>query len=191
MSRSQLYHEAKTLGWTTTWNKSRSAELRQYIDKVKAKDKAEVKSRYYENKKKKIKKKIRKHYKDEKFTYITNPDTRYTEILINDVSRITLLPDSTWNEIKRHINKKLAGQRDGFGDCVICCEEITQNVTCTKCSGNYCADCYINLFRYGEGIVTCPHCRYSFGRILPNFMIEIGVESIKRKLGKEIRFTVT
>src|SRR5210317_1723729 len=99
MSRSELYHEAKVLGWTTIWNKSKSTDLRQYIDEVR-KEKTteeiqrvvadsvesvtyyatEVKNRYYENKKKKIKKKIRKRYKNEKFTFTTNPVTGYTEI---------------------------------------------------------------------------------------------------------------
>ena len=43
--------------------------------------------------------------------------------------------------------------------------------------------CYINLFKHGKGIMTCPHCRYSWGVETPEYMIELCVDEIKHKLG--------
>jgi len=126
-----------------------------------------------------IKTLILKEYIGATFNFIRNSDTLYIEVIINNNSKISLLPNSTWNEIKRHIDKKIIGFS---GDCIICCEKIQKNVTCPKCSNNYCGECYINLFKHGKGIITCPHCRYSFGEKKPEHMMEMYVDEIKLKL---------
>ena len=35
----------------------------------------------------------------------------------------------------------------------------------------------------GKGIITCPHCRYSFGTRMSDYMVEAGVNEIKMRLG--------
>tara|TARA_B100000768_G_C11266305_1_gene371248 strand:- start:1351 stop:1797 length:447 start_codon:yes stop_codon:yes gene_type:complete len=115
------------------------------------------------------------------FEFIINPDTLYIEVMINDNSKISLLPNNTWGEVKRHIDKKIIGFT---GDCIICCEKMENAVSCAKCSNNFCGKCYIELFKLGKGIITCPHCRYSFGEKIPEYKIEIYVDQIKRSLGK-------
>ena len=135
-----------------------------------------------------IKNLILKVYRNDKFDFIRNPETLYIEVVINNTSNITLLPDNNWNEIKRHIDKKIIFQRnkrnDILEDCIICCESIQKNVTCSKCSNNWCGDCYINLFKTGKGVITCPHCRFSFGDRMCEDMIQMAVNEIKYKLGK-------
>ena len=98
-----------------------------------------------------IKTLILKDYINDKFDFIRNPQTLYIEIVINNNFKITLLPDSNWKEIKRHIEKKINVQRNGISqDCIICCEKIQKNVTCPKCSNNFCGECYIYL-KAGKG----------------------------------------
>jgi len=124
---------------------------------------------------------ILKKYTDTTFEFIRNPDTLYIEVIINNNSKISLLPNNTWDEVERHINKKIIGFT---GDCIICCEKMENAVSCAKCSNNFCGKCYIELFRIGKGIITCPHCRYYFGEKIPEYMIETCVDQIKHRLGK-------
>ncbi len=142
----------------------------------------------YEKKCNIIKNLISNDYKNNKFKFIKNPETLYIEIIIDNNSKITLLPDNNWKEIKRHINKKItykASVHNGSSDnCPICYEAIKMNVTCPKCSNNYCSECYINIFKEGKGIITCPHCRFSYGNRMSEHMIQIGVDEINYKLGK-------
>ena len=139
----------------------------------------------YNNKCDVIKELIIKNYTNNTFDFIRNPDTLYIEVIINNKSNVTILPDNTWTEIKRHITKKIIVQCDGIvEDCIICCGTIKKNVTCPKCSINYCSECYINIFKHGKGVITCPHCRYSFGNVMPEYMLKSGVDQIRQKLGQ-------
>ena len=95
-----------------------------------------------------IKKLIIDKYTDITLEFIKNPDTLYIEVIINNDSKITLLPDNTWQEVTRHINKKIEGFK---GDCPICCVKMINAVSCPKCSNNYCGTCYIKLFQIGKG----------------------------------------
>lgn len=135
----------------------------------------------YDNRCNVIKNLILKNYKNNKFDFIRNPETLYIEVIINDISNITLLPDIKWNEIKRHIEKKLNGIDE---NCIICCKAIEKNVTCPKCSNNWCGKCYINLFKHGKGIIICPYCRFTFGKKIPEYMIDSYINEIKYKLGE-------
>ena len=130
---------------------------------------------------------ILKDYKNDKIDFIRNPETLCVEIVINNISKITILKDSSLKEIKRGIDKKISSQCNGIAeDCIICSKTIQQNVSCSKCSNNYCGECYINLFKKGKGVITCPHCRYSIGNTMTDFDIQMGVIEIKHKLGKNI-----
>lgn len=128
-----------------------------------------------------IKDLILKKYTDTTFEFIRNLDTLYIEVIINNNSKISLLPNNTWDEVVRHINKKIIGFT---GDCIVCYEKMENAVSCPKCANNFCGKCYIELFRSGKGVITCPHCRWSYGEDLPECMIEPSIEKIKHKLGK-------
>jgi len=120
-------------------------------------------------------------YTDTTFEFIRNRATLYIEVIINNNSKISLLPNNTWGEVERHINKKIIWFT---GDCMICCEKMENAVSCPKCSNNFCGECYIKLFRLGKGIIKCPHCRHSTGEEKPEYMIETYVDQIKHSLAK-------
>ena len=94
---------------------------------------------------------------------------------------LTILEGVEWNQLKRNIDIRIEECKDKRSkfNCSICClnKEITR-VFCSKCSKYYCITCYINLFRSGSGIITCPFCRFSIGHHFPEDMIELGVQSI-------------
>ena len=131
---------------------------------------------------------INKEYKNKNFGFIINRETLYMEVVINIKSTITLLYDNDWNEIKRHIDKKIRLQKDYTDgvveNCTICFEKIKKSVSCSKCANNWCSECYINIFKHGKGIITCPHCRYTFGSTMSEYQIKLGVYGIRRELGE-------
>ncbi len=123
------------------------------------------------------------HYKNDKFHLNMDPETLYYEIIINNKTEITILPNNTWKEIKRHIFVKLDTLKNGISEpCIICFEKIKTNITCTKCSNNWCGNCYLDMFKNGKGIISCPHCRNTIGEKLPEFLIKWGIEDIKLRL---------
>lgn len=92
---------------------------------------------------------------------------------------MTVSDDDTWEQIKRHINKKISNQIDH--ECSICMTSETikiRKVSCAKCASDWCIDCYINIFRINKGIIICPYCRFSYGNEFPDNMIEIGIQQI-------------
>lgn len=132
----------------------------------------------YDNRCNIIKNLILQKYKNDEFIFKRNLETYFIEIIINNNNIITLLPDDSWKQIQRHINKKL---NYIIEDCSICFNEIKTNVSCNKCGNNWCRDCYINIFRINKGIIKCPHCRFEFGKEIPYYMIEICINEIKNK----------
>lgn len=132
-----------------------------------------------------IKSLILKEYHDQQFEFCQNIDTRYAEIVINGTGKITILPDNSWTEIKRHIIKKIkfSNEKNKSYLCSICAEQMKKRVSCARCSNGTCGNCYINIFKANNGIIKCPHCRYSYGNHVPDNMIGIYIDEIKRKLG--------
>lgn len=128
-----------------------------------------------------IKNLIEKHYNNHTFKFYYNTDNRLYNILINGTTNISILGDNTWQDIKRHIDKKLNYKNNS--ECGICFETIKKNVTCPKCSQNLCAECYINIIRKGKGIFTCPFCKYKFGEKMELFDLALAIVSIKEMLG--------
>ena len=106
------------------------------------------------------------------------------EVNINNNSTITILHDNTWKEVQRNIDKKIARFNDEHlqDECSVCFEHTNEAVSCNKCSNDICTECYIKLFKSGEGIITCPHCRFETGSKIPKNMIDLCVEKIKEKL---------
>lgn len=148
-----------------------------------SKNNSEKTSDNYQKKCDEIKQLLISTYPDTIFEFIENEDTSLVEVIINSKGKITILPCNTWKEVQRHVNKKINYDHDHPGDCDICCNKISKNVSCNKCSNNWCINCYINLFRSGKGVIICPCCRFSIGNRFPNHMIEHGVAEIKMKAG--------
>lgn len=127
-----------------------------------------------------IKKLILKEFVNHAFAFDVNPINLHFQVTVNNYSKFTVLEDNTWGEIKRNIIKRIKLQKNGLTDpCPICYDIIEKNTTCNRCSNSYCNKCYINLFKHGQGIVTCPHCRYSIGVKIPEWAIPLGVMEIK------------
>ena len=71
-------------------------------------------------------------------------------------------------------------------DCQICCENANSFVNCRGCNGKHCCECYINLYKTGQGVIVCPFCRYTFGVYTPSAnLIDAGVKQIRYKLAGE------
>lgn len=126
-----------------------------------------------------IKNLISNTYKDLEHYFTINHDTNLIEMIINKESQLTLLPDNTWIEIKRHIDVKIACS---YKDCIICLNKIDTSVSCCKCSNHWCGDCYVNLYEHGQGLVTCPICRFSVGEKVPNKILKMGIDQIRKRL---------
>jgi len=106
----------------------------------------------------------------------------FMRIIINNNLTITILPDSLWKDIEHNINMKLNDLHDDkIKICIICTNNISKYTSCNKCSNYWCILCYIELFKTGSGIITCPFCRYSFGTHTPDYMIDVCIQEIKIK----------
>lgn len=98
---------------------------------------------------------------------------------INHHSMMTILIDNTWDEIKRIIDSKTKQINDK--DCLICCSLITtKTVSCNKCSLRTCLKCYANIFKANKGLIVCAFCRYTFGRKMNSFEVEMHYNNILR-----------
>lgn len=126
-----------------------------------------------------IKNLISNTYKDLDFFFTINHETNFIEMIIDNKAQLTLLPDNTWNEIKRHIDSKITRS---YKDCIICLNKIDTCVSCCKCANHWCGNCYVDLYKHGHGLVTCPICRFSVGEKVPNEILKIGISQISRKL---------
>ena len=119
-----------------------------------------------------------------KFQLESNHDNNLTEILFEylpgNISVITILPDSTIQEIERNIKVKLTDETDGH--CIVCFETEIKRVACPRCGNYFCGECYINIFRHNNGLIKCPHCRFTDGKIQHPNMIETLVDDIRSKL---------
>ena len=126
-----------------------------------------------------IKNLISNTYKDLDYVFTINNETNYIEMIINNKALLTLLPDNTWNEIKRHIDAKITCS---YKDCIICFNKIETSVSCGKCANNWCGDCYVDLYKYGNGLITCPICRFTVGEKVPSELLNFGISQIRERL---------
>ena len=126
-------------------------------------------------------KKIREYIPNVNIEFMFNDNTQLLEIVfIEEKSVMSILKDNTWAEIKRHINAIISKNKDT--DCSICCEKIISRTGCTKCSSDWCVECYINLFKTGQGIIKCPYCRFEYGFRMNEQELNMGVANIRAKL---------
>jgi hypothetical protein len=116
------------------------------------------------------------------YTFEMGLSANTAQIVVNGKLSMSVLFDSTIKELKLIIKRHMAS--DYPDECLICCNkcDFTCTITCAKCSNGYCGECYVNLFRVGGGVITCPFCKLKIGEKMPPFEVEIGVQYIKRKL---------
>ena len=118
--------------------------------------------------------------KHENISLYFNKESGFYELHLKALKWIiTILPDATIEEIEHIISKK-SGQPNV---CKICTKVLDKKTSCTKCGEQWCIDCYCKLFESGQGIITCPFCRFSFGYHWLESMIPVGIREIKEKAG--------
>ena len=69
--------------------------------------------------------------------------------------------------------------------CPICMESKGNGgtiLTCNECLKGVCAECTITLFIRNEGLMKCPHCRYTLGQTLPPWMVEDAAREMRLKI---------
>ena len=92
---------------------------------------------------------------------------------------------ATWPQIQRIADKKLSwSQSTAQPECEICRNKVQKALlNCNACGNDMCGSCYLELFRAGQGFVTCPHCRYTFGARFPPTEVERHLCNMRTKLG--------
>ena len=119
-----------------------------------------------------IKNLIKDEFKGHKFDYRANAFGGMT-IVINDKATLSIESNITWNEIKRNIYKKINPDTSD-NTCGICFYDLNRRVSCNKCANFYCTECYINLYKIGEGLISCPFCRHTVGVKISKSHIDMG-----------------
>nr|QBK85059.1 MAG: hypothetical protein LCDPAC02_02580 [Pithovirus LCDPAC02] len=113
--------------------------------------------------------------------YYFYPETGKLQIIFDNYM-ITLFEGDTLENIKEHIDNKL-NEIYKNEKCSVCKKDITKNVSCNKCFLNYCIYCYIEIFKKGKGVITCPKCNYKIGSKRPSYLVNKRIQEIKLKIG--------
>ena len=132
---------------------------------------------------KNIKAKLSIEFKHEKFIFETFKDPLlpiYATRIKLYQRRYTIQPDTTWTEITKFISAAKTPQSVG---CPICVSDNTgMYITCNKCSGKFCGDCYLNIFTKNKGIIICPHCKDRYGIKHTPYRLNLGIAQIRNQL---------
>jgi len=99
----------------------------------------------------------------------------YISMIKNKIIIITINKNKnkTIEEIIKYIEQKLYNESLNNNECSICFNENNYcKIYCIQCTGDWCMNCYIDIFRKNEGIIICPFCRYIYGHKCPKNMIE-------------------
>jgi hypothetical protein len=133
----------------------------------------------YDKKVEEIKNKLAAEYKHEKFQYQIYEDpirgTPVTRILLYN-HMFTIEPDTKWTAITKFIDASKTPQTPGCKSCES--ENIYGLISCNKCSGMFCRDCYIKIYKKGKGIITCPYCGDKYGIKQSPIQVELGIKQI-------------
>jgi hypothetical protein len=142
----------------------------------------------YDKKVEDIKAKLAIEFKHENFKYQIYADpvrgVPRTRIILYK-RMLTIGPDTTWSSITKFIDASKAPHVPGCEAC----ESKSINgppVTCNKCSGMFCIDCYLKIFKNGKGIITCPYCGDKYGIKLLPIQIKSGIERIRHTRDQKI-----
>lgn len=112
------------------------------------------------------------------FNYLTNLyEIQIKKKNIDKFIQITLYKNMNLKDFKLTLNK--LDNRDNI--CILCTEEMINSTHCSKCSFNYCIQCYINIFKTNKGIIKCPQCNFKYGNIIQDELIEYYINTIKTK----------
>lgn len=132
----------------------------------------------YEKKCNMVKKLIKSTYKNSQiiFNQLNKNDLMY--VIIDNIVKISIMPDTNWIEIKNNIDTKLK-QTLGKRMCEGCKGQIKCLASCNKCHANTCLECYIDGFRTGKGIIKCKFCSFSFGCHVPDKYIDLAINDIR------------
>ena len=88
--------------------------------------------------------------------------TGYLEIVfVKEITILTILLSTSFDEIKQQIDKKLANinTNTNTNNCNICLQStIQRKVSCAKCLHYWCVDCYKNNFISNTKQGKCPYC---------------------------------
>lgn len=78
---------------------------------------------------------------------------------------VSVLPSDTIDTLKAKINDRLSGKTT---ECSICYSEYdntgVRKTVCSRCTYDHCTNCFVELLKKGEGIVTCPQCSFKIGK---------------------------
>lgn len=132
-----------------------------------------------------IEKLIKSQFPELEFKMVFNDSTNHYVILLetlNGKKAHMSIVNTDWKHLKKGIELKINNEYTK-APCSICYEDIKINISCDSCHNNWCSECYIELFKTGEGIIKCPWCRHTIGtRIESPVLIELGVREIRSKL---------
>ncbi len=112
-------------------------------------------------------------------------DTNLCELMINNEHRLIIRPDSTWEDIDRSIKKFITIKKTKNKDCPICYIKTDQYIQCGKCSGIYCFDCCIKMYRSNMGVIKCPFCRDTCRDEVSENSLDEHVNEFKRELDEQ------
>lgn len=113
---------------------------------------------------------------------------RYLQILINGkLMTVTLGYNTEWEDLKRRIDKVMVMTNHEENACHIC-EDFeskinNSQITCPKCANMYCMYCYLDMFKKNRGLVICPYCRYTCGKVLSEKFITTFLCGLMKKMG--------
>ena len=125
---------------------------------------------------------IKAYLPNEEVSFHRNRLSGDVECCIGTKEPITILKDSTWTELKRHIDLKMSPEIPDT--CDICMTDSIRKgrVTCPKCAGQLCTTCYVDIFRSNQGAMKCSYCNYKVcGDRFPPWAVEMGVEMLREK----------
>jgi hypothetical protein len=124
---------------------------------------------------------IKKNYPDEHIIFEESQNIDLDTVQIGCKINLTIMPDSTWIEIKKNIDGKLYGLKNPNNICRLCQMNIKTKTECNKCKKSCCLECYIRNFKANNGIIKCDNCSYSFGVFTPDEYIDVLVGDIREK----------
>ena len=128
---------------------------------------------------------IKNKFPNVKFKLIKNNNSNLEEIIFIDYkANLTILETTELSSVEKRINSITSRsiQKEQKEECQICSNYITTNVSCNRCANNYCIECYIEIYRHGKGIITCPFCRFTYGNKIPDTLIDLGIKQIKNEI---------
>ena len=121
-----------------------------------------------------------------KLDYKFNERLHLIEICFNGANGgIVIRHEDTWHTIKNRLDAAIdrVKNQESNEKCSICGKDYVKNIQCVcqNCDNFHCYRCYINLFKKGRGIITCPFCHDRSG-VRNHAMFKLGVRELENRL---------